>query len=253
MPSDPLAQADRPEPSRSGRARADVPDLSACACRPLSTCGDGGWRAAWPSSPHARNAINTGPFSPGGPSGERNETLHPCPPWRCADLRPGLLHQQQPQPRHDRAGCPDRPAPPADNRRLRRPADRHLRIRRAGRRPARPPPTRPTCTGRSGSEPTARSSPQGRRTSWSWCSSRLGRREPPGQWTCSTVPPGSSTTSRPSPASRYWSQIPAQEARSAAPTPHGVLPGHVELRGLEPLTPCLQRSWTWPPDRAHCW
>jgi hypothetical protein len=24
----------------------------------------------------------------------------------------------------------------------------------------------------------------------------------------------------------------------------------VELRGLEPLTPCLQILWVWPPDRS---
>jgi hypothetical protein len=36
------------------------------------------------------------------------------------------------------------------------------------------------CTGRSGSELAARSSPRERRPIWSWCSSRSGRKEPPG-------------------------------------------------------------------------
>ena len=146
------------------------------------------------------NAINTGPFSPGPTSSDRNAL--------CTPVRPGGVLTL------GMDAFPNTGGSPATIERVALTDPHNLQIIAAyavpltgtnlygvldGAPPARHLPAGVQWAQRQRAD--GASSPQGRIPIWSWCSSLPGRREPPGQLTCSTVPPGSSTTSRPPPAS----------------------------------------------------
>ena len=148
------------------------------------------------------NAINTGPFSPGGANGERNEV---CAPVR----RGGVLAYGLDAFTNSGGG-------PATIERVALTDPHNLQVLGAYAVPMTGtyaygvldgvPPGRHLPAGVHWAQRQRADGaviPPGAQINLILVLKPAGTKEPPGQLTCSTAPPGSSTTSRPTPASRY--------------------------------------------------